>query len=68
MPLVRRATLANRAHRGPADWRGLADPVFVGAGPGRASSAAGDERYTFGSNLTVKGGWVPGREVGGVAP
>ena len=54
MPLVRRATLANRAHRGPADWRGLADPVFVGVSPGRASGVTGDERYTFGSNPTVK--------------
>ena len=36
-----------------ADWRGLADPVFVGAAPGRTSSVTGDERYTFGSNLTV---------------
>ena len=40
---VRGATLANRAHRGPADWRGLADPVFVGVRPGLAP---GEARYS----------------------
>ena len=37
---VRGATLANRAHRGPADWRGLADPVFVGLAPGPSPGGA----------------------------